>query len=226
MQQERGGGSGGWEQRWASLHGVSVSALREIHDVVRDVRSRLSEMRLLPMLPGGGRGGGDFAEDQAELAAETDAESRGLLHCLLFGGCFPNVFLGKPPRESAASGLADHDLSADTVSVPSVAAVDVVGAPYNATKDSIVDAVLEGWGHKMLPNAASGHHRGGGGGERLGDWTCPQCRANVFASKTECFKCHARKPGQRESVSDCYLVHLVVCRVCEVVVGGGGSTSW
>jgi ATP-dependent RNA helicase DHX8/PRP22 len=35
---------------------------------------------------------------------------------------------------------------------------------------------------------------GGGGngpGARPGDWTCPKCSANVFASKIECFKCRA-----------------------------------
>jgi len=30
---------------------------------------------------------------------------------------------------------------------------------------------------------------------RPGDWTCPECQANVFASRTECFKCRAPKPG-------------------------------
>jgi len=42
---------------------------------------------------------------------------------------------------------------------------------------------------------------GGGGGEiRPGDWECPRCRINVFASKSECFKCGARKEdgGRRD----------------------------
>ena len=29
---------------------------------------------------------------------------------------------------------------------------------------------------------------------RPGDWTCPGCNANVFASKYECFKCRTPKP--------------------------------
>ena len=43
--------------------------------------------------------------------------------------------------------------------------------------------------------------RGGRGGQtssrnaRPGDWTCPSCHANVFASKTECFRCQTPKPG-------------------------------
>ncbi len=30
---------------------------------------------------------------------------------------------------------------------------------------------------------------------RPGDWTCPKCSAQVFASRIECFKCHAPKPS-------------------------------
>ena len=32
-------------------------------------------------------------------------------------------------------------------------------------------------------------------GKKPGDWTCPACSANVFASKDKCFKCGAGKPG-------------------------------
>jgi RNA recognition motif-containing protein len=34
----------------------------------------------------------------------------------------------------------------------------------------------------------------GGGGEKPGDWPCPRCGANVFASKTACYKCGEPKP--------------------------------
>ena len=27
----------------------------------------------------------------------------------------------------------------------------------------------------------------------IGDWTCPSCNANVFASKNECFRCQVRQ---------------------------------
>lgn len=43
--------------------------------------------------------------------------------------------------------------------------------------------------------------RGGGGYDRPpptsrpGDWACPECHSNVFASKTACYKCGAPKPG-------------------------------
>ena len=36
-------------------------------------------------------------------------------------------------------------------------------------------------------------------GPRPGDWTCPGCQANVFASKSECFKCQTPKPSSDES---------------------------
>jgi len=40
------------------------------------------------------------------------------------------------------------------------------------------------------------HNTGGGRGEiRPGDWTCPGCNVNVFASRNACFRCHAPKPG-------------------------------
>lgn len=32
------------------------------------------------------------------------------------------------------------------------------------------------------------------GGERPGDWTCPSCNINVFASKNNCFRCNEPKP--------------------------------
>lgn len=35
---------------------------------------------------------------------------------------------------------------------------------------------------------------GSGGDVRPGDWTCPNCSANVFASKNTCFRCHTPKP--------------------------------
>jgi hypothetical protein len=37
---------------------------------------------------------------------------------------------------------------------------------------------------------------GGGDDSRPGDWTCPQCNSNVFASKMECFRCQTPKPAR------------------------------
>mmetsp|Transcript_40963 Transcript_40963/g.105753 ORF Transcript_40963/g.105753 Transcript_40963/m.105753 type:complete len:215 (-) Transcript_40963:64-708(-) len=47
---------------------------------------------------------------------------------------------------------------------------------------------------------SSGGGKGGGSGgkggdSRPGDWECPGCGANVFASKDACFKCGERKPA-------------------------------
>jgi len=47
-----------------------------------------------------------------------------------------------------------------------------------------------------------GDHAAKGGGKgppekRPGDWECPNCHANVFASKDECFKCHTKKDGSK-----------------------------
>lgn len=39
-----------------------------------------------------------------------------------------------------------------------------------------------------------GGGKDGGKGPKPGDWECPACGANNFASKTECFKCGAPKP--------------------------------
>jgi len=32
-------------------------------------------------------------------------------------------------------------------------------------------------------------------GKRAGDWSCPECGANVFASKMECYRCSCPRPG-------------------------------
>lgn len=34
---------------------------------------------------------------------------------------------------------------------------------------------------------------------RLGDWECPKCRSNVFASKNKCFNCGEPKPRSTRS---------------------------
>ena len=44
---------------------------------------------------------------------------------------------------------------------------------------------------------ASWGQGGGGGGSAVkpGDWTCPSCKVNVFASRDKCFKCGADRPA-------------------------------
>jgi hypothetical protein len=46
-------------------------------------------------------------------------------------------------------------------------------------------------GRVSLPD----RYAGGYGVKRPGDWTCPQCDCNCFASKSSCFKCGADRPA-------------------------------
>merc|ERR1712136_559199 len=57
-------------------------------------------------------------------------------------------------------------------------------------KDRAVDVVRSGGGG------------GKGGDTRPGDWECPGCGINVFASKNECFKCGEQKPTSRGGRDD------------------------
>jgi rubredoxin len=41
-----------------------------------------------------------------------------------------------------------------------------------------------------------GGHGAGHSDTRPGDWSCPKCHANVFASKSNCFKCSTPKPEE------------------------------
>jgi hypothetical protein len=45
--------------------------------------------------------------------------------------------------------------------------------------------------------AASGGAASGGTARRSGDWECPDCGVNCFASRTECFRCGAERPAPR-----------------------------
>ncbi|GMH99853.1 hypothetical protein TrST_g9149 [Triparma strigata] len=45
------------------------------------------------------------------------------------------------------------------------------------------------------PGAGYGGFGGGYGNVRPGDWTCPACQINNFASRIQCFKCSTPKPG-------------------------------
>jgi len=68
--------------------------------------------------------------------------------------------------------------------------------------------------------AKSGQHGGGGmfmpqapvasgglmQGQKPGDWICPGCKSNVFASKSSCFRCSTPKPAEG-SVSSGFMFH-------------------
>jgi len=51
-------------------------------------------------------------------------------------------------------------------------------------------ALINALAAAAAPGAAAGSQE-----SRPGDWTCPSCGANVFASKSSCFKCGATKSG-------------------------------
>mmetsp|Transcript_95102 Transcript_95102/g.268655 ORF Transcript_95102/g.268655 Transcript_95102/m.268655 type:complete len:253 (+) Transcript_95102:52-810(+) len=66
------------------------------------------------------------------------------------------------------------------------------------------DQMPPGSGARTDGGAKGGPRMGDGGGappgrlgedKRPGDWTCPSCSANVFASKDACFKCGTPKNG-------------------------------
>ena len=56
-------------------------------------------------------------------------------------------------------------------------------------------------GRERFGGGGGGHGRGGND-RKPGDWTCPACSANVFASKTSCFRCGEPKPSGRGGDSD------------------------
>ncbi|KAJ1485337.1 hypothetical protein T484DRAFT_1620517 [Baffinella frigidus] len=54
-------------------------------------------------------------------------------------------------------------------------------------------------GNMEAPRPGAGGMGGGPGGNRTftpreGDWTCPECGGNCFASRMECFRCKAPRP--------------------------------
>jgi len=53
----------------------------------------------------------------------------------------------------------------------------------------------------VVPRSERSGGGGAVGGDRPGDWLCPRCSANVFASKSACFKCGEPKPS-RDSYDD------------------------
>jgi len=54
-------------------------------------------------------------------------------------------------------------------------------------------------GRRASSSAVPG--RAGAPDARIGDWMCPECGVNVFASKSACFRCRAPKPAMASSES-------------------------
>jgi hypothetical protein len=59
--------------------------------------------------------------------------------------------------------------------------------------DSHAMRVIAGYGGFGPPGGGFGGHVPEGG--RPGDWPCPECGINNFASRHECFKCHVARPA-------------------------------
>jgi rubredoxin len=118
------------------------------------------------------------------------------------------------PAILAAAGITT---SAATVVVAVMEAVAVMGAVVNTAVVAAMEVVLEVaaalevWvpaaecycqrpstylSAPLPPARTSWPRHAGGPNARPGDWTCPSCGANVFASKMSCFKCQAPKPVQ------------------------------
>ena len=49
--------------------------------------------------------------------------------------------------------------------------------------------------HPLSPSALPLQVKAEPSAGRAGDWTCPGCQSNVFASKSTCFKCNTAKPA-------------------------------
>jgi hypothetical protein len=64
---------------------------------------------------------------------------------------------------------------------------------------------------------------------RPGDWTCPNCSANVFASKFSCYKCGTPKPGMGappQAVGDNVRPGDWVCGACGANVFASKSSCF
>ncbi|GMI09086.1 hypothetical protein TrVE_jg12394 [Triparma verrucosa] len=62
--------------------------------------------------------------------------------------------------------------------------------------DEVCSCLKQGYEKKRKEGAAASvfvGNGGGGGDSKAGDWTCPKCRVNNFASRQKCFKCNAAK---------------------------------
>jgi hypothetical protein len=71
--------------------------------------------------------------------------------------------------------------------------------PLSMSLDDVIRAAKPVGGGRGGGGGGGGRGGGRGGGGRggglPGDWTCPGCGVNCFASKGACFKCGEPKPG-------------------------------
>jgi rubredoxin len=69
------------------------------------------------------------------------------------------------------------------------------GAPAPGYGGGYGEPAPGGYGGGGFGGQSAGGRGGGGGNVRPGDWTCPGCQANVYATKPNCFRCQAPKPA-------------------------------
>mmetsp|Transcript_17759 Transcript_17759/g.43062 ORF Transcript_17759/g.43062 Transcript_17759/m.43062 type:complete len:434 (+) Transcript_17759:119-1420(+) len=61
---------------------------------------------------------------------------------------------------------------------------------------------------------------------RPGDWVCPTCQVNVFASKSECFKCQAPKPENAAPAVAAPRLDDWICPNCQASVFASKSACY
>jgi hypothetical protein len=99
---------------------------------------------------------------------------------------------GQGKRKTSRGTAGD----ASRVKVAPAAAKATAGMDAPGASAASAGAGVSPWGSGAAAGPADHkRHRGSGGRARLGDWTCPRCRVNVFRWKRACFRCGAAKPG-------------------------------
>ena len=116
------------DQRWAREYRVDLGALREIGDLVKDVRNRLAGAKLRLIAEHGGGG---------SLPPQEEEE---LLQLALFGAGYPRVFVGKVPKFLSIDPTADSAGEARDDRAKDLS-VEVVNAPPRATAETIAGAL-------------------------------------------------------------------------------------
>ncbi|GAA5806209.1 hypothetical protein HPULCUR_011740 [Helicostylum pulchrum] len=85
----------------------------------------------------------------------------------------------------------DDELDDNEVEAPSYAGQEYV--PMERTAPGAPQGFNNAEGTGAADGAWEGGNTGGNTG-RPGDWNCPECSISNFASRYECFKCHAARP--------------------------------
>ena len=74
-------------------------------------------------------------------------------------------------------------------------AMDGAGIDAGAMDGGLDGAADGGFSGGVDGGVDGGYGGNAGGNVRPGDWSCPSCGINNFASRIKCFKCGTPKPG-------------------------------